>query len=338
MRTRPSIGAWIVLFLTAAPLTARADQFVLFDATFTYTWDDAMNSSPSKSHYYVTPNNWLNKARPTNWQAPVDYRDGTVHIHLEVLEKPAGTQMAGWALCYVGGNSYGCPYTPYYTQTGVYERDVDMHSFFNNATIDWTRGISEVDLVYTVNDSGSGHITNFPNLKDLVTPTRVRIAMVQVSQGSKYDPSILQGDGGVDAGGSKDAGAGDVSSPADASNGDAPASGSGGMGGTGGAPGTGGAGGDVATGSGGLGSGGSSAAGAAGEPTQGTGGGAGSTGTGRAGSSGAPDNMGSCNCSFASPRGSSAFRFAGGAVALFALARSRRRRRASLGQVVRARR
>ena len=38
-----------------------------------------------------------------------------------------------------------------------------------------------------------GHITNFPALKDLVTPTRVRIAMVQVSNGSTYDPSILAG-------------------------------------------------------------------------------------------------------------------------------------------------
>jgi hypothetical protein len=40
----------VLLFL---PSLARADQFVLFDATFTYTWDDAMNATPSKSHYYV---------------------------------------------------------------------------------------------------------------------------------------------------------------------------------------------------------------------------------------------------------------------------------------------
>jgi hypothetical protein len=314
----------------AAPLTARAEQFVLFDATFTYTWDDAMNSSPSKSHYYVTNSNWLNKARPTNWSAPVDYRDGTVHIHLEVLEKPAGNQQAGWALCYVGNSgSYGCPYTPYYTQTGVYERDVDMHSFFNNATIDWTRGISEVDLVYTVNDSGSGHITNFPNLKDLVTPTRVRMSMVQVSQGSKYDPSIL-GDAGVEAGSPRDSGA-DALAPMDASS-DASGSGGTGGGGTGGSPGVGGAGGDSTTGAGGLGSTTTGQGGATSGPMQGTGGGPGSTTTGSGGSQAAHDDaMGSCACSLGSPRGRVGFWSASiAALAVLGIrARSRPRRRDS---------
>jgi hypothetical protein len=187
-----------VAFVVLLAGESRADQFVLFDATFTYTWDEAMNAMPSKSHYYVNEGNWLNKVRPTNWVSPVNYRDGKVHIHLEVLEKPAGTQQAGWALCYVANvGAYGCPYTDYYTMTGVYEKDVDMHTFFNSNTIQWDSGVKQVDLVYTINGSGMGHITNFPALKDLVTPTRVRIAMVQVSSGSTYDPSIL---GGSDAG------------------------------------------------------------------------------------------------------------------------------------------
>ena len=189
--------------LLAAPRVARAEQFVLFDATFPYTWDNAINSTPSKSHYYVNEGNWLNKARPANWTSPVNYRDGTVHIRVEVIEKPAGGQMVGWALCYVGdAGSYGCPYTPYYTQLGVYERDVGMHSFFNSETINWVQGVKQVDLVYTVNDSGSGHISNFPELKDVTTPTKVRITMIQVSQGAKYDPTLLPGaDGGVPEGG-----------------------------------------------------------------------------------------------------------------------------------------
>src|SRR5262245_51748752 len=120
-------GCAAALVLTFVPRIARAEQFILFDATFPYTWEDAINSSPSKSHYYVTDSNWLNKLRPVNWMSPVDYRDGTVHIRVEVIEKPAGGQMVGWALCYVGNSgSYSCPYTPYYTQLGVYERDVDM--------------------------------------------------------------------------------------------------------------------------------------------------------------------------------------------------------------------
>jgi hypothetical protein len=179
-----------LIVLCSAP--ASAAQFVLLDVTFDYTYADALNSRPSMSHHYVTDGQGMNAARPLNWTSPVNYRDGTVHLHLEVLQKPAGAQPVGWALCYVGNaGSYGCPYTPYYTATGTYERDVSMRSFFQNDTIDWSRGVKQLDMVYTVNDTGNGHVHNFPNLQNLVAPTRVRLAMVQVSAGSVYDPSIL---------------------------------------------------------------------------------------------------------------------------------------------------
>ncbi len=41
------------LTLLVAGPTGHAQQFVLFDATFTFTKEDADNSKPSKSHYYV---------------------------------------------------------------------------------------------------------------------------------------------------------------------------------------------------------------------------------------------------------------------------------------------
>lgn len=234
--------------LALAAGESRAEQFVLFDAMFTYTWDDAINSRPSRSHYYVNEGNWLNKQRPVNWMSPVNYRDGKVHIRAEVLEKPPGTQQAGWALCYVANaGGYGCPYTDYYTKVGVYERDADMRTFFNNNTLQWDRGVKQVDLVYTINGSGSGHVSNFPNLKDLTTPTKVRITMVQVSAGSTYDPSILGMVGPVAEpagdGGAPDLGAGGDSSDAGAPTGPDPtpmgtggAAGGGAGGGGGGAP------------------------------------------------------------------------------------------------------
>ena len=197
-------GALLVL----SPRLSHAEQFVLFDETFTMTWEDAIGSSPSKSHHYVKPNSGLNPERPGNWVSPVNYRKGKVYIHLEVLEKAPGGQSQGWALCYVGGGSYGCPYTKYYTEPGVYDSVVEMQGFYNHATIDFTQGISEVDLVYTINNSGSGHVHFFPELKDKTTPTKVRIAMVQVSEGGVYDPSILPGVSGGGAGGADGGGAG----------------------------------------------------------------------------------------------------------------------------------
>jgi MYXO-CTERM domain-containing protein len=339
MRTRRRLGGfgWASASLIAsafvlAPRAARAEQFVLFDATFPYTWDNAINSTPSKSHYYVNEGNWLNKARPVNWTSPVNYRDGTVHIHVEVLEKPAGGQMVGWALCIVGNSgSYGCPYTPYYTQLGVYERDVGMHNFFNSETINWAQGVKQVDLVYTVNDSGSGHISNFPELKDLTTPTKVRIAMIVVSQGAKYDPAGLPGaDGGApeggstrDGGSSSEAGApdarADVGSAGAAGTGGAGGSGSGGAGGQGtGASGaaTGGSAGVATSGAGGQGQGGS--------PTGTAGSGAAGASAGTGGSRGGGGVDGGCNCSTGSSgRGSLGYAW----LALLAFAWSRRRRR-----------
>ena len=83
------------LTLLLAGPTVSAQQFLLFDTTFTYTKEDADNSKPSKSHYYVR-DKMLNADRPIDWTAPVDYRNGTVHIRLEVIEKPEGDAPTTW--------------------------------------------------------------------------------------------------------------------------------------------------------------------------------------------------------------------------------------------------
>ena len=123
----------------------RAEQFVLFDVTFTYTKEDADNSRPSKSHYYVKGDK-LNPDRPRDWTAPVDYRNGTVHIRAEVIEKPPGGAPTTWTICYIPnkgkGNGYGCTGTDVYREKGVYEKDVSMKKFWENDSIIWTEGSS----------------------------------------------------------------------------------------------------------------------------------------------------------------------------------------------------
>ena len=123
--------------------SVRAEQFVLFDVTFTFTKEDADNSKPSKSHYYVK-GDMLNPNRPRDWTAPVDYRNGTVHIRAEVIEKPAGGEPTTWTLCYIPnkgqGNGYGCTGTGVYREKGVYEQDVSMKSFWENDSIVWSEG------------------------------------------------------------------------------------------------------------------------------------------------------------------------------------------------------
>jgi hypothetical protein len=192
MTQRPFLARALLAALMAIPAVSVAEQFVLFDVTFTFTKQDADNSRPSKSHYYVKDG--LNPKRPTDWTQPVDYRNGTVHIRLEVIEKPAGSEPTTWTLCYIPNrgqkNGYGCTGTSVYREKGVYERDVPMTSFWENDSIVWSEGIKRMDLVIKDDSGGSGHAHKRPDHEKFF-PTKVRITMVQVSAGSKYDPSLV---------------------------------------------------------------------------------------------------------------------------------------------------
>ena len=52
--------------MIVATSSSRAEQFVLFDVTFTFTKADADHSKPSKSHYYVR-GKAINPDRPRDW-------------------------------------------------------------------------------------------------------------------------------------------------------------------------------------------------------------------------------------------------------------------------------
>ena len=187
-------GVWAaagVTVLLLSPAAARAEQFVLFDVTFPFSKMDADSSTPSKSHYYVREPA-LNPQRPRDWTSPVDYRNGTVHIRIEVLDRPASGEGTQWSLCYIPnrgqGNGYGCTGTPIYLEKGVYEKDVSMKSFWQNDAIIWSEGIKRMDLVMKDKDNLHAHKRLDA---EKFFPTRVRITMVQVSAGSKYDPSLV---------------------------------------------------------------------------------------------------------------------------------------------------
>ena len=181
-------------FTLASLHAARADQFVLFDQTFTFEEKDAV---PTKSHLFVKPAQF-GQGTPTDWTAPVDYRNGTVHIRMEVLEKPAGQVPTTWSLCYIPNkgqnNNYGCVGSPTYTKPGVYEKDQDMTTFWENDSIIWSRGIKMMSLVIKAAKAPGKkkHAHLQPDLKKFF-PTRIRVTMVQVSKGATYDESKVPG-------------------------------------------------------------------------------------------------------------------------------------------------
>jgi hypothetical protein len=185
------IFTFLLFLLPELLLAQHPTQFVLFDIEFTYTKENADNSSPSKSHYYVT-GDMLNPQRPTDWTSPVDFRNGSVHIRLEVLEKPAGELPTTWTLCYIPnkgqGNGYGCTSTGLYTEKGIYESDVSMNDFWENQSIIWSEGIKQMDLVIKDDSGGQGHAHRREDHQNFF-PTKVRIIMVQVAAGAVYDPT-----------------------------------------------------------------------------------------------------------------------------------------------------
>lgn len=189
----PYLALAVFLGFHATAPSASAEQFVLFDQTFTYTKADAANSKPSKSHFYIK-GDLLSKDIPKDWTSPVDYRNGTVHIRLEVIEKPAGDAPTTWSLCYIPNegqkNGYGCTGTDIYRTTGVYEKDISMKAFWENDSIIWSKGIKQMDLVIKDDSGGQGHAHKRAD-HELYFPTKVRITMVQVSAGEKYDPSLV---------------------------------------------------------------------------------------------------------------------------------------------------
>jgi hypothetical protein len=197
MKTKARV-TWALLASLPAlllPCIGRAEQFVLFDVTFTFTKEDADNSRPSKSHYYVK-GDLINPNRPKDWTHPVDYRNGTVHIRAEVLEKPSGGEPTTWTLCYIPNkgqkNGYGCTGTELYKEKGVYEKDVSMKSFWESDSIIWSEGIKQMDLVIKDGSGGGGHAHKRADHEKFF-PTKMRITMVQVSAGAKYDPKLVPG-------------------------------------------------------------------------------------------------------------------------------------------------
>ncbi|MFK5923660.1 MAG: hypothetical protein QM496_15885 [Verrucomicrobiota bacterium] len=113
---------YLVALLLSLSLHApvHAEQFVLFDEEFTFEEKDAI---PTKSHLFVKAENF-GKSTPKDWTSPIDYRNGTVHIRIEVLKKPAGDLPTMWSICYLPNkgikNNYGCLSSPTYNKAGIF--------------------------------------------------------------------------------------------------------------------------------------------------------------------------------------------------------------------------
>jgi hypothetical protein len=202
---------------------ARAEQFVLFDGTYTHSVD-----TTNDSHYYPT----LPADMPDDWTQPVDYAHGSVHIVLDVITKPAGNAPTKLQICFEGTPSYACTVqSPTYTTTGRVEWNSPFADFWYESTVDWSQGTMKMPLIL------KDDMNNKPAGNPQYMPTQLHVQVTLVSAGASFVPRPAGGSGGGGGAGTGGAnagrGAGGAGAGGAGSTGGASAAGRGGSGGAG---------------------------------------------------------------------------------------------------------
>src|SRR5262245_34949597 len=118
---------WAALAFLLVPAPVWAQQFRVVDITYEHKYEYA-------SHYRVKPS----AETPANWTAPVDYRQGRVYGHLEVLSKPSN-ELAEFTICMEATPTYACTGSPKYSTTGVYDWNTPFSRMLQAAQVDWTK-------------------------------------------------------------------------------------------------------------------------------------------------------------------------------------------------------
>jgi hypothetical protein len=185
---RPWVLAALVLLVAASSLHAQElGQFVLIDATFTAT---AQNTE--KSQYTVAPL----AAAPANWTSPIDYRQGSIFVRFEILEKPT-TKSTLCNVCFENSGTLTCmPYPPAYTRPSVFTSAPTMKTFWQFDVYDWTK---KVDHVYVVVKDGTNE--KLVQGDSQFFPSKMHITVTVVPPGKEYVAPIGDDeDGDADAG------------------------------------------------------------------------------------------------------------------------------------------
>jgi hypothetical protein len=177
---------------------ARAEQFVIADATYTHSGE-----TTSDSHYPVAPT----AETPANWQSPVDYTQGSVHVRLEVKTMPSATPTR-FQICFEMMTNYCCTdQAPAYTAPGVYEWDTDVEQLWRPGPVDFTTGVLRSQLILKDTNNGKPSPENVgEETSALYMPTDLSVTVTVVSNGADYQPpggptAPTGGSGGATAGG-----------------------------------------------------------------------------------------------------------------------------------------
>ncbi|HVY28728.1 MAG TPA: hypothetical protein VHB79_19365 [Polyangiaceae bacterium] len=180
---------------------AHAEQFVVAEAAYTHS-----AQTTKDSHYRVEPG----PETPPDWQSPLDYTGGSVHVRLEVKTKPTDTPTR-YQICFEMKQNYCCTdQAPIYTQPGVYEWDTLVSKLWRPGPVDFTQGILQSALILKDKNNVKPAPENVGQAtSDLYMPTDLHVTVTVVSTGATYrDPNAASGGsgGGAAAAGSAESG------------------------------------------------------------------------------------------------------------------------------------
>ncbi len=171
---------------------AYAEQVVVADVAYTHS-----AQTTKDSHYRVKPT----PETPANWQSPVNYAQGSVHVRLQVKTKPSATPTR-YQICFEMKQNYCCTdQAPPYTTTGVYEWDTDVEKLWRPGPVDFTKGIVDSALILKDTNNVKPAPENVGEATSaLYMPSDVAVTVTLVSSGAVFqppqDPEIPSGGGG----------------------------------------------------------------------------------------------------------------------------------------------
>jgi len=169
------------VMVAAASGAARAGQLVVMDETWVHAPELA------DSHYRVAPMMGV----PDDWVSPIDWTQGSVWVHLEVITKPTA-QETKFQVCFEANPTYACTLqSPTYTEVGVYEWESTFAQFWSppGEFVDWTQGVNKFACILKDTMNGKPSADNVgAETAALYMPTEVRMVITLVEPGSVYEP------------------------------------------------------------------------------------------------------------------------------------------------------
>jgi hypothetical protein len=171
---------------------ANLDQFVLLNQIFTH-------DEETLGHIFVfSGEENLPKAIPQNWNLPVNFSEGKLHIRVKVMSKPTKAKVR--YMLYLMSGGHGDQYRAVvghnlveFTEPGTYDFEENVSSIFDQENINWARPLHEMIVsVWDKNNfpvetrwSHGGKWEGSPHLS-LYYPMKVHYTAVVVAKGGKF--------------------------------------------------------------------------------------------------------------------------------------------------------